>query len=358
MGYFRFFYYIAYTFNFIIRMLKRHGKQILWIVCIFGFLIFCMWPSNSHAVYSGDYSYSDANYAIYKYYDSVCIDFLRRIDKASDNYKNALLSYFNDSNFDCYIYYGTANDYSGLTLVNGGVFQTTNMYVLFYQSNLGGFTYGFTQYDDYVGVFTDIISLTATSAQSYRLRLLSTSGTVTNVSYSIGDIFYLPDVLLHYQNSYIYEYFINNKSLEEIELLYEMNSKLDSIEDTMTELPVDNSISSDELPTNSGVDTTDLDNGLNGLFGQIAEAFTDIPRSKYNITVPVPFTDKSFVIPYNLTSSALSDSNFSWVTSIISAFWYYVVGRYILIDIINKFEHIQSGNIENMENDNIKEDLL
>lgn len=67
---------------------------------------------------------------------------------------------------------------------------------------------------------------------------------------------------------------------------------------------------------------------------------------------------KQFEIPYNLTSNALSGSSFNWVTNIISIFWYYIVARYILIDIINKFEKIQTGNIENLENENIKEDML
>lgn len=67
---------------------------------------------------------------------------------------------------------------------------------------------------------------------------------------------------------------------------------------------------------------------------------------------------KRFEIPYNLVSNIVNGSAFSWVKTIINTFWYYLVARYILIDIINKFEKIQSGNIENLENENIKEDML
>lgn len=67
---------------------------------------------------------------------------------------------------------------------------------------------------------------------------------------------------------------------------------------------------------------------------------------------------KRFTIPYNLTSNIVNGTGFTWVKNIISVFWYYIVARYILIDIINKFEKIQTGNIENLENENIKEDML
>lgn len=67
---------------------------------------------------------------------------------------------------------------------------------------------------------------------------------------------------------------------------------------------------------------------------------------------------KRFQIPYTLTSDVVNRSDFLWVKTIISTFWYYVFGRYILLDIIDKFEKIQTGNIENLENENIKKEML
>lgn len=67
---------------------------------------------------------------------------------------------------------------------------------------------------------------------------------------------------------------------------------------------------------------------------------------------------KRFQIPYTLTSDVVNRSDFTWVKTIISTFWYYVFGRYILLDIIDKFEKIQTGNIENLENENIKKEML
>ena len=54
----------------------------------------------------------------------------------------------------------------------------------------------------------------------------------------------------------------------------------------------------------------------------------------------------------------LNSSNANWVINFIEVFWWYIISRFIIKDISKKITKIKSGNIENIENNNIKEDML
>ena len=54
----------------------------------------------------------------------------------------------------------------------------------------------------------------------------------------------------------------------------------------------------------------------------------------------------------------LANSGANWVITIIEAFWWYLISRFIIKDVANKISKMKSGNIEDIENSNIKEDML
>lgn len=107
-----------------------------------------------------------------------------------------------------------------------------------------------------------------------------------------------------------------------------------------------------DLPSDNTTDITI--SGLNDIFTKFYTAMTANPTSDDNITITIPFTNKSFAIPYNYTQTFVPTA----IKSLINSFWYFVASLFILKDIINKFNKLKSGNIENIETTNIKGDLL
>ena len=109
----------------------------------------------------------------------------------------------------------------------------------------------------------------------------------------------------------------------------------------------------------SGVsdNTNDItDEGISQIFTTFYNAFTS--DTAQDLTIPVPFTDKSFVLQADMLKNALSNSVFKPLVALIKAFWWFLISRFIYLDISNKINKIKSGDIENVENNNIKEDML
>lgn len=127
---------------------------------------------------------------------------------------------------------------------------------------------------------------------------------------------------------------------------------INNLENTITDSNVeDNSI---YLPTDNTNDITQ--EGLNGIFTSIYNAFCT--GQAQDIVFPIPFTNKNITLQANYVSQMLQNSGASWVITIIQAFWWYLISRFIVTDITNKITKIKSGNIEDIENTNIKGDML
>lgn len=105
------------------------------------------------------------------------------------------------------------------------------------------------------------------------------------------------------------------------------------------------------LPQSSTNDITS--GGFDSIFTIIKNAFTT--QNSTPIVMTVPFTNKSFTIDFNSVYNGL---NLGVLSDIINAFWWFVICLYIAKDIAHKIEQLKSGNIENVETDNIKEGML
>ena len=93
--------------------------------------------------------------------------------------------------------------------------------------------------------------------------------------------------------------------------------------------------------------------GFDNIFNQLYNTFTS--SSSNDLIIEIPFTNKSFTINYE---SVFGSSNLGFIKTLIELFWYYIICLYIVKDIAKKINKIKSGNIEDVEKDNIKEDLL
>ena len=127
---------------------------------------------------------------------------------------------------------------------------------------------------------------------------------------------------------------------------------IDNINSSITNSTVDNS--SIDLPTDNTTDPTQ--NGVDNIFQTIYNSFTS--GTAQDIVFPIPFTDKSIILQANYLYNVLQNNNASWVVMIIQAFWWYLISRFIIKDIMKKIRKIKQGNLDNIQNDNIKEDML
>ena len=127
---------------------------------------------------------------------------------------------------------------------------------------------------------------------------------------------------------------------------------LQNINDSINNSDVEFSGSS--LPSDSTEDITA--EGINGIFTSIYNAFCT--GSAQDIVFPIPFTGKEITLSPNYVREMLNSSNANWVINFIEIFWWYIISRFIIKDISKKITKIKSGNIENIENDNIKEEML
>ena len=133
---------------------------------------------------------------------------------------------------------------------------------------------------------------------------------------------------------------------------YEINENLNDINNSITSDDVNfNDI---DLPSDDSEDITR--DGVNNIFTSIYNAFCT--GQAQDIVFPIPFTNKNITLQANYVRQMLSNNGASWVITIIEAFWWYLISRFIVKDIMNKINKIKSGNIESIEQDNIKGDML
>lgn len=125
------------------------------------------------------------------------------------------------------------------------------------------------------------------------------------------------------------------------------------LENVIKDTNIDNNLSS-SLPSDNTQDITN--EGVNNIFSFLQNSFTSgVPK---DIVIPIPFTNKSFVIQANFLKNILAKSDFKWLSNIIELFWWYIISVFIVKDVSQKFTKIKGGNVENIQDNNIKEDML
>lgn len=132
----------------------------------------------------------------------------------------------------------------------------------------------------------------------------------------------------------------------------ETTQAVENLEDSITDPNIEDS--SIFLPTDNTNDITQ--DGINGIFTSIYNAFCT--GEAKDIVFPIPFTDKNITLSATYVQDMLESANATWILTFINAFWGYLVGRFIVKDISKKIDKIKSGDAENIENSNIKEDML
>lgn len=95
---------------------------------------------------------------------------------------------------------------------------------------------------------------------------------------------------------------------------------------------------------------------LNSIFTTIYNAFCT--GEAQDIVFPIPFTNKNITLSPYYVRDMLNNNGGSWVVTFVDLFWQFVIAFFIIKDVSKKVNKIKAGNIENIENENIKEDML
>lgn len=128
-----------------------------------------------------------------------------------------------------------------------------------------------------------------------------------------------------------------------------VNSNLNNINQSITDDTVN--VDSSTLPSDTTDDITST--GFDNIFQQLYTTFTS--GSAQDLVITIPFTGKSFTIN---TSNVYAGAELGLVKTLINIFWYFIISYFIVKDIGKKINKIKSGDIEHVQEDNIKEDLL
>lgn len=145
----------------------------------------------------------------------------------------------------------------------------------------------------------------------------------------------------------------NNEVVENIQQGNQLQEQQNQLQQEQNNFLKDGNVVSDgsNLPSDNTQDITE--DGFNSIFNTIYTAFTS--NSSNNLVVTIPFTGKSFTISAN---TVYGSADLGLVKTLIQTFWYFVISYFIVKDIGKKINRIKSGDIEHVQEDNIKEDML
>lgn len=124
----------------------------------------------------------------------------------------------------------------------------------------------------------------------------------------------------------------------------------DSINNTISDSTdtINNSITDSNINVNNNQLVTDntqdiTKDGYNNIFEMIRTAFTGSPTA---ITFPIPFVNQSFTLQPDFLSHYLQVGGLGFFVTLMSAYWYFVVSRYIVKKIYVIIENLKSGELE------------
>lgn len=141
----------------------------------------------------------------------------------------------------------------------------------------------------------------------------------------------------------------NSSGVDVSQKLQNIDNSVNNLNGNITSDYVD--VDSSTLPSDNTSDITS--DGFDSIFNQIYTTFTS--STSKDLVITIPFTKKSFTIN---SANVYGNANLGFVKTLIESFWYFVISYFIVQDIAKKINKIKSGDIEHIQEDNIKEDLL
>lgn len=136
------------------------------------------------------------------------------------------------------------------------------------------------------------------------------------------------------------------------QVIQQQTEAIEDLNNSITDTNIESSAS--DLPSIDIIDPSQ--NGIDNIFQSIYNAFC--VGQAQDIIFPIPFTSKNIILSPYYVRDMLNNFGGNWIYTLIQSFWGYLIGRFIVSDISKKITKIKSGNVENIENENIKEEML
>lgn len=147
----------------------------------------------------------------------------------------------------------------------------------------------------------------------------------------------------------------NDKLLEDIYNNTDtMSDKISELTDFVKNDSVDSS--NTQFNTTSGVDSSSADSSVNNIFTNLYNTISNWNES--TLRLPFPNSNKYIEINSSTLRGDLAGAGGSVLILIIQSFWLFIVGRFIVKDVLNYYEKLKSGDIVKSSETNIKADML
>lgn len=204
----------------------------------------------------------------------------------------------------------------------------------------------------------------STPLPRFTIYTYNNSATFSNYS----GTFFLPSLLILYQNQTTNNYkggitpsdnvylMIMQSIQENTEQEEEATNEMKKLNDFMKSDDVDDE--SFDMPGNNDNTTNDVTStGIDNIFNIFYNEITG--WQSQNITVRIPFTNKFFYIPANLTENIIDNFFPSGAfKNLLGLIWYYLLSVYIIKDVEKYVEGLQTGEILTKSDTNIKTEML
>lgn len=281
---------------------------------------------------------NNANY----YYSTIQHDFLLRL--SNRNSTDEIKSKIKDGRFNYYLYYGAnSSQKNGTYMLNSTGLQTSYLFIAFYEKSA---SLSPSIYETYQGYNIGSIYKISSSYVPY-IYAFDKKGDLYTLTADTD--LYVPQLFLGRVDDNISD-FVNGKDISSvISAIKEQTEATNNLTNSVTDSSVTSS--PEDLPKDNTKDITE--SGFNNLFDLIRTAFLDHTGGSFEVTIP--FTNKKFTIS---KKSVYGKADLGLVENIVNSAWWFSTSLFILHDISSTIKKIKSGNIEDLENSNIKEDLL
>lgn len=320
----------------IIRMIFKPRNLIIIVVILLLFLLVSYSPSHA---FEGNNTYTDKNSTIKMSYDSICSDFIQRLDfSSSGTDKNNLLKYLKDSNYSYYIFYGNSN---GSDMISSSQYQPQYLRIIFYSNNDKNVV-GTIQ-ETYQGMTTNISSV---SNLAYYFYFNGNNLFSDSVPSSV----YIPYVLINYHSNIIIDYLTNSSEKQTNDIVGAINEQTNTIqeqtqviEETQQFIQNDTITESEMNVSTEGMQIEDNNNILDFIKSTllaIRDIFNNIDDDVQTIEIPLPNGLQSLVLRSDIISRHIQGT---FIYTLIQTLWYFVFGTYLMFYIRHIINFFSTG---------------
>lgn len=339
--------YINYFIKCCIRNFTRllFKPKFFFTILIILVLSFFLFKIDSHATFTGDDTYTDANNILFLQYDSIVNDFIVRFLNGSQSEisKQVILSRLKSGEYSVYIYYGSQD---GLSMINAQPYNTSNMYVALFDKNSINLTPSI--YENYCGLTTPISEMTFTGAIYKNVDGTSFSN-LGNGTYSVT----IPSQLIGYTAESLKNMVTNSSQSETAEITGTIEDESEKIQNsiasstqTVTNTLTDSTVSEESMTVNteglSAEDEQDIDGFFTRFLERIHNVFININDTVETIEIGLPFVNKSIILSSDMISKHIQGTT---LYTLIQAVWWFVIGGYIIIFCKRMLDWLSTGKI-------------